>query len=340
MGHAIAEFRRQGGKVYAVYTGRRSRALLAPSREAIDATDCDIPIDRVLVLVRDERGFAGCVVTPLLDDDELTIDSTDSSPRDRDTYDTIRELVSYDDNKARVVHDQLMTKRAVERPSWNRLVSDASYTAIRRLEKYGPMDLPADATTRTAACRALGHMRSRTAQPYLRADRPVVRRTNDSAGSSTTSSKTKRREPGSDNDLTALVRLRKEFEANGGRIVVYKTASARPAFDPHDGYRRNIVVAVAPDGRAGWAIWRARESDVARAGNARRVRQQMAKAQIAGLVSNRPSYYVPFDLMKHVGTAMRRCAARPDRVDPSASAEDLARHVLATLAQRAAPARA
>jgi hypothetical protein len=334
-GRVVAAFRAQGGKIYAVYTGRRSRAMMGASPDAIDAMDCDIPIDRVLILARDERGFAGCVVTPLLDSDNESTYTSDTTGSNLDLYDTVSVVVGFDAGRTRVAYDALSKESVVEPPSWRRLVADAAHTAVRRLKKHGPMDLAADCTAREAAVRALGHMDRPGALPHLRKDRENEHHKHvDQAPSSVSTDRTKAR-VGADNDLTALVALRREFEAKGGRLVLYHTARARsrvpvPKFIKADGFRRSVVIAVKADGTAGAAVWRARETDVTRAGNARRVCRDLRRANLSGLILEPiPAFYEPFDFMAHVGTAIRRCQSRPYVADPTASDEALAAQVLA-----------
>lgn len=312
---------------------------MGASPDAIDATDCDIPIDRVLVLARDERGFAGCVVTPLADYDNESTYTADTTASNLDLYDTVSVVVGFDADRTKVAYDALINEPVAAPSSWRRLVADAAHTAVQRLAKHGPINIAADSTAREVAVRALGHMDRPGALPHLRKDRKNEHRKHhdqnvDAAPSSASTDRTKAR-AGADNDLTALMALRREFEEEGGRLVLYHTARARarvplPEFIKADGFRRSVVIAVGPDGTAGAAVWRARETDVTRAGNSRRVCRDLRRANLSGLISEPiPAFYEPFDFMAHVGTAIRRRQRRPYVADPTASDESLTAQVLA-----------
>ena len=126
-------FRRAGGTITVVFTGERSRRMLAAPREEPENPSATAPVDardlgledRVLVLASNELGYAGCVVTPTDSDlgtgggshDRSTTrcDTTDLSTRSRSPS-TTRSTTATTDH-----HDDARTARSNGGPGMDRL---------------------------------------------------------------------------------------------------------------------------------------------------------------------------------------------------------------------------
>jgi len=389
-------FRRAGGTITVVFTGERSRRMLAAPREEPENPSATAPVDardlgledRVLVLASNELGYAGCVVTPTDADlgggggshDRSTTrcDTTDLSTRSRSPS-TTRSTTATDHHHHHHHHDDARTARTNQGPGMDRLraavriavgfdqaaadyaigrcglscggrrvvppvraVRAAARTAIARLEKYGPIEASPDAGVREIVRTALRGL------PYdevrLHGDRPRRAPKDASPPAESKAAPASRvdsvharaaiesAEPlGARNNPDELFKLARWFrERVGGRVVDYNTArSGDPVGTKPDGHRRRIVIAICPDGLAGAAVWHVANELVAMEGDVKRARRELRRAGLGGMIQeDMPPAYTPFDLQRHVGTAIRRALECPFQVDPNATDAELAALVM------------
>ena len=291
---------------------------------SLDATDLeDLQLeDRVLVLAQDSTGYAGCIIVP-----------EEPAPRCRGDVRheaAIAHAVGYDDRRLAIAVE-LLAPPPVRRVSIRQAVRQAADTATKRLARYGPIEHSKKASIRDVTVTALVGLGYRADGGLPRLHAGVPRRIEPAPPEQEASRPTRpierqlaRAPIGCNNSVTELTALRTWFDGVGGHIVHYATARhGLPVGVVRDGERRVVVVAVCPevDGRvdAGAAVWHVDEHLVQMQADVRRARRQLARAGVAGLVVEDRPLYKGFQLLQHIGTAIRRAvvapielAARPD----------------------------
>jgi hypothetical protein len=136
---------------------------------------------------------------------------------------------------------------------------------------------------------------------------------------------------GTKNDVDELFALSRWFtEEVGGKIIDYNTArSGVPKGTKPDGQRRRVIIAVCPDGLAGASVWHVSNDLVTFEGDVKRARREMRHAGLEGLIDvDYEPLYVPFDLQRNAGTAIRRALKSPFQTELGATPAALAAQVL------------
>lgn len=337
-----------GGKIHVVYTGELSRRMVGADVRSLDGRDLDLA-DRVLVLAQKDDGYAGCVITPEADETctETPSSITPSGTNDSRMFHAMMAAVGYDNEAAVVAMRACGLDADDDKPEEKprKMVKAAVRTAIARLELYGPIETSFTAPLEIAfhALSGVDHEqvilhgdRPRTTPPPKTPVAPQPRRSPDLGDTALelaalSADTNYPGHAGTKNDIAELFALTRWFtEEVGGRIVDYNTArSGLPAGTPNDGHRRRVIVAICPDGLAGASVWHVSNELVAFEGDVKRARREMRACGVEGLidVDYEPSY-VPFDLRRNTGTAIRRALKSPFTTEPDATDAALAALVL------------